>query len=171
MGKADRDHTGHREHRPGTAPAVRSEHWKNEPEEHDYPAAADYLSMVAGDDDVCRVVEALKSAPIAHRKAKDLLRASRLALLAPDDPNVAADLAKVRRGERLSPVLVVRGAMSSGVPLTVADGYHRICASYHLDENAEIPCRLVDAPALTAHVDGALAGHAGATQRDGPAPD
>ena len=24
--------------------------------------------------------------------------------------------------------------------------YHRICASYPLDENAEIPCRLVDLP-------------------------
>jgi hypothetical protein len=41
-------------------------------------------------------------------------------------------------------VLLVRGAFGSGVPLTVADGYHRICASYHLDENADIPCRLVD---------------------------
>ena len=27
-------------------------------------------------------------------------------------------------------------------PLTVADGYHRICASYHLDEDADIPCRI-----------------------------
>jgi len=30
--------------------------------------------------------------------------------------------------------------------LIVADGYHRICASYHLDEDADIPCRLVDLP-------------------------
>jgi hypothetical protein len=28
------------------------------------------------------------------------------------------------------------------VPLTVADGFHRICASYHLDEDADIPCRI-----------------------------
>ena len=27
-----------------------------------------------------------------------------------------------------------------------ADGYHRICASYHLNEDAEIPCRIVDLP-------------------------
>jgi hypothetical protein len=28
------------------------------------------------------------------------------------------------------------------VPLQIADGYHRVCASYHLDENTDIPCRL-----------------------------
>jgi hypothetical protein len=28
----------------------------------------------------------------------------------------------------------------------VADGYHRICASYHLDEDTEIPCRMVALP-------------------------
>jgi hypothetical protein len=30
--------------------------------------------------------------------------------------------------------------------MTIADGYHRICASCHVDEDAEIPCRIVDAP-------------------------
>jgi hypothetical protein len=34
--------------------------------------------------------------------------------------------------------------MRRGVPLTIADGYHRVCASYHLDENADIPCHLAD---------------------------
>ena len=28
-------------------------------------------------------------------------------------------------------------------PLTVADGYHRVCASYWIDENTDIPCILV----------------------------
>jgi len=41
-------------------------------------------------------------------------------------------------------VLLVRGRLASSVPLTVADGYHRICASYHLDEDADIPCRVAD---------------------------
>jgi hypothetical protein len=34
--------------------------------------------------------------------------------------------------------------LSAEVALTVADGYHRICASYHLDEDTDIPCRIVD---------------------------
>jgi hypothetical protein len=31
-----------------------------------------------------------------------------------------------------------------GLELTIAAGYHRISASLHLDEDAEIPCRIVD---------------------------
>ena len=27
--------------------------------------------------------------------------------------------------------------------LVVADGYHRVCAVYHLDEDAEVACKLV----------------------------
>jgi hypothetical protein len=30
--------------------------------------------------------------------------------------------------------------MKHGVPLMVADGYHRICASCHFDEDAAIAC-------------------------------
>jgi hypothetical protein len=123
-----------------------AEHWKDEPDEHDYPAASDYLSLLMGDDDVATVVAALKTASIVHRKAKDLLRASRLALLPPDNPHVAEDLAKVRHGELLSPILLVRGRLVDDVAMTVGDGYHRICASYHIDENADIPCRIVHPP-------------------------
>jgi hypothetical protein len=47
-------------------------------------------------------------------------------------------------GKGLSAVLLVRGQLASEIPLTVADGYHRICASYHLDEDADIPCRIID---------------------------
>jgi len=121
-----------------------SEHWKNEPEQHDYPAAADYLELLLPPSHVQRLVAALDRAETVHKKAKDLNRASGLPILPPDNPHVAEDLKKVRKGEKLSPVLLVRGILGSGVPLTVADGYHRICASYHLDENADIPCRLVD---------------------------
>jgi hypothetical protein len=121
------------------------EHWKNEPDEHDFPAASDYLSLVFADDVVTATVDALRAAPLWHRKAKDLLRASNLALLGTDNAHVAKDLNKVQSGERLSPVLLVRGNAAKNIPLIVADGYHRICASYHLDENADIPCRIVSA--------------------------
>ena len=123
-----------------------TEHWQEEPEEHDFPAAADYLSLVADAGVVAKAVEALRSAETTHRKAKDLLRASRLGLLPADNVHVQKDLAKVAAGKRLSPVLLVRGRGDKSVPLTVADGYHRICASHHLDEDADVPCRLVSWP-------------------------
>jgi hypothetical protein len=122
------------------------EHWKDEPEEHDYPAAHDYLTLVLSEPAAIAAVAALRAAPLERRKAKDLLRAARLDLLPIDNVHVAKDLKKVKDGDQLSPVLLVRGRASSGVALIVADGYHRICASHHLDENADIPCRLADLP-------------------------
>jgi hypothetical protein len=144
--KADRDKDATKG-RKGEPRQAQTEHWKTEPDDHDYPAAADYMSLLAGSADVGEIVERLRTAPIVRRKAKDLFRASRLRLLPPDNPHVAEDLEKVRRGELLSPVLIVRGDFVTDVAMTIADGYHRICASYHLTENAEIPCRLVEPPA------------------------
>jgi hypothetical protein len=118
--------------------------WKNEPDEHDYPAAHDYLSLVADTATADATVAALRKAAIRTWKAKDLLRSSGLALLRSDNVHVAKDFKKVLDGGKLSPVLIVRGDLRNNRPLIVADGYHRICASYHLAENANIPCRLVD---------------------------
>ncbi len=121
-----------------------SEHWKPDPEEHDYPAAADYLSLLASEEAVAKLVADLRAAPLVHRKAKDLLRASELPLLEAHNVHVAKDLAKIKQSVKLSPVLLVRGDLGRALPLTIADGYHRICASHHVDEDAEIPCRVVD---------------------------
>ncbi|MBK0421995.1 hypothetical protein JD292_07900 [Leucobacter sp. CSA2] len=120
--------------------------WQDSPEPHDYPAAAAYLSLVLAEETVARVVAALERGPLTRHKAKDLLRASGLQLLGATDPHVAGDLAKVARGEKLSPVLLVRGDAAKGHPLQIADGYHRVCASYHIDGNTDIPAVLVDLP-------------------------
>jgi hypothetical protein len=119
--------------------------WGDAPDEHDYPAAADYLALLAPAAQISAIVAALKQAPIVHKKAKDLLRASRLALLPIDNPHVQADLKKIKKGKPLSPILVVRGDLTTGVALQIADGYHRVCASYYTDENTDIPVRLVPA--------------------------
>ena len=121
-------------------------HWKDEPDDHDYPAAVAYLSLLVPEATAKVLSDRLRAAPLAHRKAKDLLRASRLPVLGPDNVHVASDLEKVKKGRPLSPVLLVRGQLTDDVPLTVADGYHRICASHHLDEDADIPCRIADVP-------------------------
>jgi len=122
------------------------EHWDSEPDDHDYPAAVNYLSLILPEAAAKGVVDDLRSAPVGRWKAKDLLRASRLLLLPEDNPHVLVDLKKVSKGQKLSPVLLIRGRLASAAPLTIADGYHRICASYHLDEDADIPCRMVDFP-------------------------
>ena len=120
--------------------------WMDEPEEHDYPAAKDFLTLLFGDETAEVLVAALRTAPTIRRKAKDLLRASRLSVLEETNAHVASDLAKLRKGKALSPVLLVRGDGATDAPLIVADGYHRICASWRVDDDVLIPCRLVDRP-------------------------
>ncbi len=127
---------------PEPTPSSQAERWKDDPDEHDYPAAHEFLCLMLDTGVAKRTVRELRTASVRRFKAKDLIRASNSVLLSFDDVHVAADLAKVDRGERLSPVLLVRGSLGD-YPLVIADGFHRICASYHLNENAEIPCRIV----------------------------
>jgi len=117
--------------------------WLAKPENHDYQAAEDYLSLIMLPKQAEMYRQKLSDArgDITHRKAKDILRASQLALLGQDNKHVADDLAKVNAGQALSPILLLRG--NDGHPLIVADGYHRVCASYWVDENTDIPCILV----------------------------
>ena len=121
--------------------------WKAAPEQHDYPAAASYLALVASPEQVDALTLALQQASGQHWKAKDILRAAGLSLLPAENPHVAADLRKIADGKKLSPVLLVRGDLAAGRALQVADGYHRVCAVYHTDENTDIPCRLAALPA------------------------
>lgn len=125
---------------------TRKVRWSTTPDEHDYVAAAAYLSLLTDAPISVAVADALRTAPVVKHRANDLLRAGVLPLLPRSDPEVAKDLAKVKKGERVSQVLLVRGQLHSNRPLTVADGYHRICASYHLDEDAPISCRIADIP-------------------------
>ncbi len=118
--------------------------WKDVPDDHDYPAAVSYLSLCADTDTAKQLAEKLKTAEIVLHPAKDLLRSTGLTLLPANDPAVVRDLQKVAQGQLLSPVLIVRGVLGKGVPAVIADGFHRVCASYHLSENEQIPCRIID---------------------------
>ncbi len=117
--------------------------WLPKPEKHDFQAAEDYLSLIMSPKQAADARQKLSAAQavLTHRKAKDILRASQLALLAQDNKHVATDLHKAASGAALSPILLLRGDGTH--PLIVADGYHRVCASYWIDENTAIPCVLV----------------------------
>jgi hypothetical protein len=117
--------------------------WKKQPAEKDFAAAASFLSLVYPRARTLGLVRALRNAGTVRHVAKDLLRASNLPLLPADEPHVAEDLKRIRKGKPLPPVLLVRGDMSKCVPLIVADGYHRICATCYYDEDAPISCRSV----------------------------
>lgn len=113
--------------------------WLKDPEAHDYPAAQDYLELLIPVKEAAVLVKQLQKAKTQNKKAKDILRASSLPLLPKDNRHVSDNLKKFRKGKKLSPLLLVR----RNDKLVIADGYHRICASYYLSEDIEVPCRLV----------------------------
>lgn len=112
-----------------------------EPEEHDYPAALDFLGLLYTSGVAEEIVARLKNTETIRKKAKDILRASELPLLPKDNAHVKQDLQKVKNGKKLSPILLVRDHK-----LIIADGYHRACSIYYLSEDLEVPCRIADRP-------------------------
>ena len=114
--------------------------WLIMPEEHDYPAAASYLSLILSPKKVERIVKSLRKSKIVEFKAKDIFRASRLSLLGVSNSHVKKDQKKIQKGQLLSPLLLVRSTETGMV--IVADGYHRLCAVYSYDEDAMIPCKI-----------------------------
>ena len=115
--------------------------WLTEPEEHDYPAAESYLSLVYDLKTAADYVQQLRQTTISQFKAKDLFRASGLSLLGVSNSHVEKDSKKIQAGLALSPLLLVRDKSNGKV--VIADGYHRLCAVYGFDEDALIPCKIV----------------------------
>jgi hypothetical protein len=118
--------------------------WAEKGEAEDFEAAIRFLSLLCQDAKAAALVKKLRKAKLVEHAAKDLLRAAQLPLLPRDDPHVDDDLKRIHKGKSLPPILLVRGDIANGLPLIVADGYHRICAACYFDESAPIPCRIAD---------------------------
>ncbi|WP_294233045.1 hypothetical protein [uncultured Chryseobacterium sp.] len=114
--------------------------WLPEPEVHDFPAAQDYLELIFEPETAAAFVQKLQQAKTIQKKSKDIFRASSLPLLPKNNIHVKENLRKVKNSKKLSPILLVRGNYEK---LIIADGYHRLCCSYYLTEDLEVPCRLV----------------------------
>lgn len=115
--------------------------WLSKPEEHDYPAALSYLSLIYDVKKAGVFVAKLKRAPITEFKAKDIFRASELPLLGISNDRFKRDQKKIEEGKDLSPILLVRDRVNGKV--IIADGYHRLCAVYAHDEDSVIPTKIV----------------------------
>lgn len=114
--------------------------WLNDVEEHDYPAAESYLRLIYDDKHSKKIVKSLRGAKIVEFKAKDIFRASALSLLGISNSHVEKDSKKISQRIPLSPLLLVRDPKLGKV--IIADGYHRLCAIYLVDEDASIHCKI-----------------------------
>lgn len=114
--------------------------WLAKPEEHDYPAAMAYLSLIYEESAAKGLVQKLRRSRVTPFKAKDIFRASGLSLLGVSNEHVEKDRRKIGNGMELAPLLLVRDRQNGKV--VIADGYHRLCAVYSFDEDALIPCKI-----------------------------
>ena len=115
--------------------------WRTEAAEKNIKNAEGFLRLTfskADADTAAKKFEEHKSR-IEYFKAKDILRSSELALLPPTDGEVKEKLERIKNGIVLNPILLVRDKHK----LYIADGYHRVCASYHVDEAADVASILV----------------------------
>jgi hypothetical protein len=118
--------------------------WLDDAEEKDYAAARSYLSLLVAADELDGVTARLRTAPYGQWRAKDILRAAGLPLLAAKQSDeVREKLAKIAAKEALSPILLVVLRPQVTTHPQIADGYHRTCAAYLTHEDTLVPGRIL----------------------------
>jgi hypothetical protein len=116
--------------------------WLAQPEAKDYAAARSYLSLLVPADSLDMLIHELSQAQEGSWRAKDILRAAHLPLLSKaKSSEVAEKLGHINSAVALSPILLV--CLRNDVVLQIADGYHRTCAAYIIDEDTLVPGRLL----------------------------
>jgi hypothetical protein len=103
--------------------------WADAPTQDDLDDAGRFLSLLS----VLRIPAITDQRQELH-PVKDLLRAARLPGLPQNNAGVAKWLKRIKAGDEVPPVLLVRGDLTTDRPLLIAEGYHRVSACYLLDE-------------------------------------
>lgn len=115
--------------------------WLPDVEEHDYPAAESYLTLLYPAEKVAELIVRFRNVAVVQFKAKDIFRVSQLSPLGVSNSHVEKDREKIRKGKSLSPLLLLREQQNGR--LVIADGYHRLCAIYGINEDAFISCKII----------------------------
>lgn len=76
--------------------------WLDKPQQHDYTAAASYLSLTMDHSAAKTAAKKMKEADMTEFAAKDIFRASGLSLLGVSNSHVEKDIARMARNEAVS---------------------------------------------------------------------
>jgi hypothetical protein len=112
--------------------------WHERPERTDYAAAFNYLTLQFPAARARRLVKSARHIKATEHIAKDILRACSLPLLPVEERHVAENLKRIHKGKALSPIILIQGDLTRGRPFVIADGYHRMCAACHADEDSPV---------------------------------
>jgi hypothetical protein len=116
--------------------------WRKKLEEKEIRAALQELSLSFSEIDVDRTEKMLRKSTLVTKtfKARDILRVARLRCLTTDDKLIQLRMKKMRKGERMGPVILVQHQNK----LQLADGYHRTCSLFLIDPDADVCCIKID---------------------------
>ena len=117
--------------------------WTPRPGNTEFDGALRYLSLQVSHSLARRLVAKARRTARTEHVAKDILRACQLPLLPKDERHVADNLKKIRKDKPMAPVILIQGDLMSGRSLVIADGYHRLCAACHADEDSPVAVVLV----------------------------
>ena len=119
--------------------------WTDDAGKDNSDDARNYLGLITGKKNAQRIVDNLDASKLTSFKAKDILRAAGLDPLPASDVRVQLALQLIAAGTPLAPVYLVRGKMGRGIPLTIADGYHRTSAAWSIEPGTDIPAFITSA--------------------------
>lgn len=114
--------------------------WLDKPVDKDYLSANDYLELLYGKKNARKWSKALKDAPMTSYLARDLLRASATPISEVQAFDWIKQEKEIASGTPLSPILLIR--QENGQPLIIADGFHRLCAVFSVDQDTSVPCKI-----------------------------
>ncbi len=118
--------------------AKHSPRWDARPTSEDFASALSYLSLQFPIRTSRNLVKKAQSLKTTEHVAKDILRACHLPLLSTEEWHVGENLKRIHKGKSLSPVILIQGDLTRGRPFVIADGYHRMCAACHANEDAPV---------------------------------
>lgn len=114
--------------------------WSPEVKESNYSGATNFLNLVYPFDIVPTLILKLNVQSLREFEAKDIFRASKLNLLPKDNFHVKVTTSFIDNEIQISPILLIKDKGK----LVIADGYHRLCAIYHYNENSLIQCQIIE---------------------------
>jgi hypothetical protein len=112
--------------------------WLAQPEPDDYEGALSYLTLLFDAGVAREHLARLKAARTSTFWAQDILRAAQLEPLQPTDGQVERNLTKIRDGQKLAPLLLLR----QPARLIIVDGFHRLCAAHAVNAEAPVAVRI-----------------------------
>lgn len=113
--------------------------WGEFPAQHNFDNAYEYLSLLCLPEKAQEITDRLwESKTIYYRRPDDILRAAGLIPLHQTDLRVQNAIRKIHSKKEIAPAILVISTRNQRIH--IADGYHRICASYYLAEGAKVPC-------------------------------